>query len=120
MRSGPRKGSGKLEPFLPFFIELVAQDPDITLAELQASVLAAHDVKCSSTCIDALLRRHGYTFKKGLIADERRKPAVQKARYEWARRQKAMRDDPHRLIFLDETDTNTKMTREYGRRVSDI
>ena len=64
LRSGPRKGSGKLEPFLPFFIELVEQDPDITLAELQASLLAAHDVKCSSSGIDALLRRHGYTYKK--------------------------------------------------------
>ena len=26
-----------------------------------------------------------------------------------------MRDNPHRLIFLDETSANTKMTREYGR-----
>ena len=26
-----------------------------------------------------------------------------------------MREQPHRLIFLDETGTNTKMTREYGR-----
>ena len=34
--SGPRKGSGKLEPFLPFFLELIEQAPDITLAELEA------------------------------------------------------------------------------------
>ena len=54
-------------------------------------------------------------IKKGLIADERRKPAVRKARHDWARRQKAMRDQPQHLIFLDETGTNTKMTREYGR-----
>ena len=26
-----------------------------------------------------------------------------------------MREQPHRLIFLDETGTNTKMTRKYGR-----
>ena len=26
-----------------------------------------------------------------------------------------MREQPHRLIFLDETGTSTKMTREYGR-----
>lgn len=26
-----------------------------------------------------------------------------------------MREQPHRLVFLDETATNTKMTREYGR-----
>ena len=62
--SGPRKGSGKLEPFLPFFVELIEQDPDITLAELQAALLTAHDMKCSSSGIDGLLRRHGYTYKK--------------------------------------------------------
>lgn len=64
LRSGPQKGSGKLEAYLPFFLELVEQDPGITLAELQAALLAAHDVKCSSSGIDALLRRHGYTYKK--------------------------------------------------------
>jgi transposase len=41
--SGPRKGSDWLEPFMPFFLELIEQDPDITLAELQAALLAAHD-----------------------------------------------------------------------------
>lgn len=62
--SGPRKGSGRLEPFMPFFLELIEQDPDITLAELQAALLAAHDVTASTSGIDALLRRHGYTYKK--------------------------------------------------------
>ena len=32
--SGPRKGRGRLEPFMPVFLELIEQDPDITLAEL--------------------------------------------------------------------------------------
>ncbi|MGG9998458.1 hypothetical protein ACQU0X_32010 [Pseudovibrio ascidiaceicola] len=63
-RAGRLKGSGKLEPFLAFFTELIDQDPDITLAELQSALLAAHEVKCSTSGIDALLRRHGYTFKK--------------------------------------------------------
>ena len=62
--SGPRKGSGKLEPFHPFFVELIAQYPDITLVELQAGLLSAHDVRCSTGGIDALLRRHDYTYKK--------------------------------------------------------
>jgi len=62
--SGPRKGSGKLEPFLPFFLELIGQDSDITLAELQAALLSAYDVRCSTSGIDGLLRRHGYTYKK--------------------------------------------------------
>ena len=71
--SGPRKGSGKLEPFHPFFVELIAQYPDITLVELQAGLLSAHDVRCSTSGIDALLRRHDYTYKKrGLIYLARR------------------------------------------------
>ena len=54
-------------------------------------------------------------IKKGLIAQERDKPAVRKARLDWARRQKVMQDQPHRLIFIDETGTDTNMTRAYGR-----
>jgi len=62
--SGPRKGSGKLEPFVGFFFELMEQDCDITLAEMQAALLDAHGVTASSSGIDALLRRHEYTYKK--------------------------------------------------------
>ena len=113
--SVPRKRSGKLEPFVAFFVELIEQDPDITLVELRAALLAAHHMRCSTSGIDALLRRHGYTYKNGLIARERSKPAVRKARHDRSRRQKAMRRQPQRLIFLDETGTDTGMTREYGR-----
>ena len=113
--SVPRKGSGKPEPFVAFFVELIGQNPDITLVELQAALLAAHGVSFSTSGIDALLRRHGYTYKKGLIARERDTPEVRKARHNRNRRQKAMREQPQRLIFLDETGTNTGMTREYGR-----
>lgn len=64
----------------------------------------------SRTC-----RRIAYTYKKGPIARECEKPAVRKARHDWARRQKVMRIHPERLIFLDETGTDTNMTRAYGR-----
>lgn len=60
--SGPRKGSGKFDPSVGFFVELIEQDPDITLVELQA-LLTAHEVACSTSGIDALLRRRGYTYK---------------------------------------------------------
>ena len=59
--------------------------------------------------------KNGYTYKKGLIARERSKPEVRKARHDRSRRQKAMRRQPRRLIFLDETGTDTGVTREYGR-----
>jgi N-acyl-L-homoserine lactone synthetase len=47
---------------MPVFLELIEQDPDITLAELQAALLAAHDVTASTRGIDALLRRHGCSY----------------------------------------------------------
>ena len=37
------------------------------------------------------------------------------AREEWARRQPRMQLEPHRLVFIDETGTTTKMTRRRGR-----
>ena len=113
--SVPRKGSGKLESFVGFFVELIEQDPDITLVELRAALLAVHDMRCSTSGIDGLLRRHGYTYKKCLIARERSKPEVRKARHDRSRRQKAMRRQLQWLIFLDETGTDTGMTLEYGR-----
>ena len=116
--SVPRKRSGKPEPFVSFFVELIGQDLDITLVtlvELRAALLAAHDMRCSTSGIDGLLRRHGYIYKKDLIAGERSKPEVRKARHDRSRRQKAMRRQPRQLIFLDETGTDTGMTREYGR-----
>ena len=77
-----RKGGGKPGSFVAFFVELIGQDPDITLVELQAALLAAHGVNFSTSGIDALLRRHGYTYKKGMIARERSKPEVRKARHD--------------------------------------
>ena len=115
MSYGERTFDGPSEPFVAFFVELIGQDPDITLVKLQAALLAAHGVSFSTSGIDALLRRHGYTYKKGLIARERDTPEVRKARHDRGRRQKVMREQPQRLIFLDETGTNTRMTREYGR-----
>ena len=41
---------------------------------------------------------------------------VRQARHEWkAHRQPRMREEAHRLVFLDETGTTTKMTRRRGR-----
>ena len=61
------------------------------------------------------LRVTGIHIKKGLAAQERDTPKVRKGRRNWARRQKAMRQQPRRLIFIDETSVTTKMTRVYGR-----
>jgi transposase len=59
-----RRGHGRLVPFEGFFMELVEQDPDITLKELRAALFEAHGVQASLSGIDIVLRRIGYTYKK--------------------------------------------------------
>lgn len=59
-----RRGHGRLVPYESFFAEVVAQDPDITLKELQAALLEAHSVQASLSGIDVVLRRLGLTYKK--------------------------------------------------------
>ena len=50
------------------------------------------------------------------MASECGRDDVRKARREWTDlRQPCMREEPHRLIFIDETGTTTKMTRLRGR-----
>lgn len=45
-------------------------------------------------------------------AAEQDRPDIQAAREQWAQDQQSW--DPHRLVFLDETGLNTKMTPHYG------
>lgn len=54
-------------------------------------------------------------IKKGLIASERDRPALRRARADWMRRQRLMRQAPHRLVFVDETSVRTGLTRLRGR-----
>ncbi|CUW39461.1 putative transposase [Magnetospirillum sp. XM-1] len=51
-----------------------------------------------------------------MVASEQMRPDVRLLREEWIKgRQPLMRRQAHRLVFLDETGTNTKMTRLRGR-----
>lgn len=51
--------------------------------------------------------------KKSLHAAEQDRPDVAQAREQWRGRQTSL--DPKKLVFVDETGTNTKMVRGYGR-----
>ena len=62
-RGGHRDG-GKLSGFTSFLIELVSQDPDVTLCELRDALETAHGVRVHHSSVDRALRREGYTFKK--------------------------------------------------------
>ena len=57
-------GHGRLAPYHNFLIELIHQDPDITLKELQGALYDAHDLAASVSGIDQALKRLGYTYKK--------------------------------------------------------
>src|SRR3990172_6257241 len=68
-------------------------------------------LRCRGFCA-----RPGSAIKKTLLAKERARSDVAKARNTWIdRRQPIMRAMPHRLVFIDETSTNTKLTRLRGR-----
>ena len=62
--SGGRKGGGKLAGHHDFLIELVEQDPDITLFELRDALASAHDLKVHHSAIGYALERLGFTYKK--------------------------------------------------------
>lgn len=50
------------------------------------------------------------------MAKERERAAIRRERHVWMiQRQPRMRLEPHRLVFIDETSTTTKMTRLRGR-----
>src|ERR671910_149788 len=54
--------------------------------------------------------------KKTLRASEQERSDVRQAREHWrTKRQPRMQQEPHRLVFLDETGASTKMTRLRGR-----
>lgn len=53
------RGWGKLTPYQPFFEELIAQDPDITLHELRDALMAAEGVSVHHSSIALLLSRLG-------------------------------------------------------------
>jgi transposase len=59
-----KSGRGRLAPFHDFLIELIHQDPDITLRELASALEHAHGVRASISGVDQVLTRLGYTYKK--------------------------------------------------------
>jgi transposase len=91
-------------------LALVREQPDATLAELQARL----GIPCSLSTICRVLQRHGISRKKKTLhADEQDTPEVQAKRADFEQRLAAV--DPAHLIFVDEMGANTAMTRTHGR-----
>ena len=108
----------KLEPHRAFLLQEVAEKTDITMPELAAEfkpkppparrpIPPRFHVGSSASATAS---------KKTLRASEHDRPDIKQAREEWTlTRQPIMRLEPHRLVFLDETGTTTKMARLRGR-----
>jgi hypothetical protein len=93
-------------------LEKVGEKADITMPELAAELAAATCQKVDPASLSRWLIRIGYRFKKTLRASEHDRPEIKQAREEWtSTRKPIMRLEPHRVVFLDETGTTTKMTR---------
>src|SRR5258708_10805314 len=92
--------------------QLVAEQPDITLAELEAR-LAKKKITVGKSSISRFLHHLKLPFKKSLRAAEQDRPDVAAARRTLQRRQKRL--DPRKLVFIDETSVSTTITRLYGR-----
>jgi transposase len=115
-RQGRPPGHRKLSPYETFLIQAVETKPDITMPELAARLLEEHGIIAAPATLSRLLCRHGFTYKKHQMAAECARVDVRDERRVWrVQRQVRMREQPHRLVFLDETSVNTKMTRLRGR-----
>ncbi|WP_099514456.1 IS630 family transposase [Microvirga ossetica] len=115
-RQGRPPGRRRLSPYETFLIQAVEAKPDITMPELAARLLEEHGIVAAPATLSRLLCRHGFTYKKAQMAAECARADVREERRVWhTQRQPRMRQQPYRLVFLDETYVNTKMTRLRGR-----
>ena len=82
------------------------------MPELAGALAAATGEKADPASLSRWLIRGGYRFKKNSAGEQQDRQDIEQAREEWTEvRQPRMRLEPHRLVFLDETGTTTKMTR---------
>lgn len=63
-KCGRPLGWGKLGAHKALLIELVEQDPDITMSELKGALAEAEGVHVHESSLSRALRRMGYRFKK--------------------------------------------------------
>lgn len=91
-------------------LQLVADQPDATLAELRQRL----GVSCHLSTIARILKKHRITRKKKTYhAQERDTPRVQAQRQAFD--QKMATVDPAHLVFVDETGATTALDRPYAR-----
>ena len=63
-RRQQRTSRSPLEPHATWLLELVAQEPDLTLAEIVQRLWQDRGVATTDSSVDRFFRRHGVSFKK--------------------------------------------------------
>jgi hypothetical protein len=90
----------------------IAQQPDLTLMELQERLQQTRGLRLSIGRLWLALQQMGLREKKSLHAQEQETPEAQR-RQAWWEAIKSVHPDA--LVFLDESGASTQMTRNYGR-----
>ena len=109
----PSGGSiSPLEAHAAVLLGLIAEQADLTLDEIVA-VMRKRRIAGSRSAVWRFFKRHNVSFKKSLRAAEQQRADVVRARRRWMRELGMF--DPARLVFVDETSTNTAMVRLRGR-----
>lgn len=86
------------------------------MPELSAKLEAERGVENTRLRSHGFFAKQGSHIKKALMVSEQARADIVQARRVWInQRQPRMRLEPHRLVFIDETSTTTKMTRRRGR-----
>ena len=109
----PSGGStSPLEKHAKFLLAQIANKPDLTLDEIVVAMRKRRSPAAAARCGGS---SPGATSasKKTLYAVEQKRADVARARRRWMRDQGMF--DPARLVFIDETSTNTAMVRLRGR-----
>jgi transposase len=108
----PSGGSiSPLEQHAEFLLGLIANQPDLTLDEFAA--MRKRRIAGSRSAVWRFFAPATSASKKTLYAAEQKRADVARARRRWMREQGMF--DPARLVFIDETCTNTAMVRLRGR-----
>lgn len=112
-RQGHPPGS-KLSAHGQWISERVSGFGEITLDELCVE-LAERGIEVHRATVGRFLHRLGLSNKKSLRASEQRRPDIARARDLWIKRRKRFFNRAlARLIFIDETSTNTRLTKRTG------
>jgi transposase len=88
---------------------------DFVLLNAKGFELEARGIIVHRSSVGRMLHRLGLSHKKSLMASEQLRPEIARARSLWIERRKPFFDKAlARLTFIDETSTNTKLTKRSG------